>query len=118
MNQLFEEFIAEFIHRELREVWQSRGWPFLAQSTTQEKPTSPEGVGLPAVLPVSLVYFSELVEESLSFPRRQKNPATLADCWTPKFYLLIRSTVATMAFDACSMSVGWLHFARTIATTS
>ena len=26
MNQLFEEFIAEFIRRELREVWQSRGW--------------------------------------------------------------------------------------------
>jgi hypothetical protein len=26
MNQLFEEFIAEFIRRELREFWQSRGW--------------------------------------------------------------------------------------------
>jgi len=26
MNQLFEEFIAEFIRRELREVWQSRVW--------------------------------------------------------------------------------------------
>jgi hypothetical protein len=25
MNQLFEEFIAEFIRRELRDVWQSRG---------------------------------------------------------------------------------------------
>ena len=26
MNQLFEEFIAEFIRRELREVWQSHAW--------------------------------------------------------------------------------------------
>jgi hypothetical protein len=32
MNQLFEEFIAEFIRRELREVWQSRGWTLHAQS--------------------------------------------------------------------------------------
>jgi hypothetical protein len=44
MNQLFEEFIAElvrplffggFIHRELREVWQVRGWTFHAPTTTQ-----------------------------------------------------------------------------------
>ncbi|HOB99445.1 MAG TPA: hypothetical protein PKM43_11945 [Verrucomicrobiota bacterium] len=35
MNQLFEEFIAEFIRRELREVWQSRGWTFHAQSGTR-----------------------------------------------------------------------------------
>jgi hypothetical protein len=47
MNQLFEEFIAElvrrslpfseggFIRRELREVWQSRGWMFHAQSGTR-----------------------------------------------------------------------------------
>jgi hypothetical protein len=44
MNQLFEEFIAElvrrslsfseggFTRRELREVWQSRGWTFHASS--------------------------------------------------------------------------------------
>src|SRR6185436_1884583 len=32
LNQLFEEFIAEFIRRDLREVWQSRGWTFHAQS--------------------------------------------------------------------------------------
>jgi len=32
MNQLFEEFIAEFIRRELREVWQSRGWTFHAHN--------------------------------------------------------------------------------------
>ena len=43
MNQLFEEFITElvrrslsfseggFIRRELREVWQSRGWTFHAR---------------------------------------------------------------------------------------
>ena len=35
MNQLFEEFIAEFIRRELREVWQSHGWTFHAQSGTR-----------------------------------------------------------------------------------
>lgn len=35
MNQLFEEFIAEFIRRELREVWQSRRWSFHAQSATR-----------------------------------------------------------------------------------
>jgi 5-methylcytosine-specific restriction enzyme subunit McrC len=35
MNQLFEEFIAEFIRRELREVWHSRGWTFHAQSGTR-----------------------------------------------------------------------------------
>jgi hypothetical protein len=35
MNQLFEEFIAEFIRRELREVWQVRGWTFHAQSGTR-----------------------------------------------------------------------------------
>jgi 5-methylcytosine-specific restriction enzyme subunit McrC len=35
MNQLFEEFIAEFIRRELREVWQSRRWTFHAQSGTR-----------------------------------------------------------------------------------
>ena len=35
MNQLFEEFIAEFIRRELRDVWQSRGWTFHAQSGTR-----------------------------------------------------------------------------------
>jgi 5-methylcytosine-specific restriction enzyme subunit McrC len=35
MNQLFEEFIAEFIRRELREVWQSRGWTFHAPTSTQ-----------------------------------------------------------------------------------
>jgi 5-methylcytosine-specific restriction endonuclease McrBC regulatory subunit McrC len=33
MNQLFEEFIAEFIRRELREVWQSRGWTFHSRSS-------------------------------------------------------------------------------------
>ncbi len=36
MNQLFEEFIAEFICRELRDVWQSRGWTFHAQSGTRQ----------------------------------------------------------------------------------
>ncbi|MCX8107942.1 MAG: McrC family protein, partial [Verrucomicrobiae bacterium] len=35
MNQLFEEFIAEFIRRELRGVWQSSGWTFHAQSGTR-----------------------------------------------------------------------------------
>jgi 5-methylcytosine-specific restriction enzyme subunit McrC len=35
MSALFEEFIAEFIRRELREVWQSRGWSFHAQSGTR-----------------------------------------------------------------------------------
>jgi hypothetical protein len=47
MNQLFEESIAGlvrrslsfneggFIRRELREVWQSRGWTFHAQSGTR-----------------------------------------------------------------------------------
>ncbi len=32
MNQLFEEFIAEFIHREMRDMWHSREWMFHAQS--------------------------------------------------------------------------------------
>jgi len=36
MNQLFEEFIAEFIRHELREVWQSRDWTFHAQSGTRD----------------------------------------------------------------------------------
>jgi 5-methylcytosine-specific restriction enzyme subunit McrC len=35
MNRLFEEFIAEFIHRELREVWRPRGWKFHAQAGTR-----------------------------------------------------------------------------------
>jgi len=35
MNELFEEFIAEFIRRELRDVWQARGWTFHAQSATR-----------------------------------------------------------------------------------
>jgi 5-methylcytosine-specific restriction enzyme subunit McrC len=35
MNQLFEEFIAEFIRRELREVWRARGWTFHPQSGTR-----------------------------------------------------------------------------------
>jgi hypothetical protein len=45
MNQLFEQFIAEFIRRELREIWQSRGWTFLAQSGTLQgaKPASDRG---------------------------------------------------------------------------
>jgi len=30
MNQLFKESIAELVHRELRDVWQSRGWIFHA----------------------------------------------------------------------------------------
>jgi len=34
MNQLFEEFIAEFIRRELREVWQLRGWTIQSGSLT------------------------------------------------------------------------------------
>ena len=36
MNQLFEEFIAEFIRRELREVWQPRGWTFHASRLAGE----------------------------------------------------------------------------------
>jgi 5-methylcytosine-specific restriction enzyme subunit McrC len=35
MNQLFEEFIAGFIRRELRDVWQAQGWAFRAQSGTR-----------------------------------------------------------------------------------
>jgi 5-methylcytosine-specific restriction enzyme subunit McrC len=35
MNELFEEFIAEFIRRELREVWEGRGWRVQPQSATR-----------------------------------------------------------------------------------
>lgn len=35
MSQLFEEFIAEFIRRELREVWQSQGLLLCSQSGTR-----------------------------------------------------------------------------------
>jgi len=35
MNELFEEFIAEFIRRELRDVWQSRDWLPRMQSGAQ-----------------------------------------------------------------------------------
>jgi 5-methylcytosine-specific restriction enzyme subunit McrC len=35
MNELFEESIAEFVRRELREVWQARGWSVRPQSGTR-----------------------------------------------------------------------------------
>jgi 5-methylcytosine-specific restriction enzyme subunit McrC len=35
MNKLFEEFVAEFIRRELRAVWQARGWSLRPQSGTR-----------------------------------------------------------------------------------
>jgi 5-methylcytosine-specific restriction enzyme subunit McrC len=35
MNSLFEEFVAEFIRRELRDVWEKRGWEFRTQSATR-----------------------------------------------------------------------------------
>jgi 5-methylcytosine-specific restriction enzyme subunit McrC len=35
MNQLFEEFIAMFIRRELREAWQACGWSLRPQSGTR-----------------------------------------------------------------------------------
>lgn len=35
MSQLFEEFIAEFIRRELHEIWQARGWSLRPQSGTR-----------------------------------------------------------------------------------
>jgi 5-methylcytosine-specific restriction enzyme subunit McrC len=35
MNHLFEEFIAEFIRRELRSLWRARGWLLRPQSGTR-----------------------------------------------------------------------------------
>ena len=35
MNKLFEEFVAEFIRRELRALWQARGWSLRPQSGTR-----------------------------------------------------------------------------------
>jgi len=35
MNKLFEEFVAEFIRRELRPLWQARGWSLRPQSGTR-----------------------------------------------------------------------------------
>lgn len=35
MNDLFEEFVAEFVRRELRELWLNKGWHMRPQSATR-----------------------------------------------------------------------------------
>ncbi len=51
MNELFEEFIAEFIRRELHDVWRSRGWLPRMQSGAQHLLCDESGSNLFKLVP-------------------------------------------------------------------
>ncbi|HUA37927.1 MAG TPA: hypothetical protein VMA35_05950 [Candidatus Sulfopaludibacter sp.] len=51
MNELFEEFIAEFTRLKVREVWQARGWSLHAQSGTRHLLCNESGRNLFKLIP-------------------------------------------------------------------